>query len=54
MPAESDNVELDRPSALDRDAAGFHQWMVRKAHHEIVNERFPAEEQEELKELEEL
>lgn len=35
----------ERPST----AAEYQQYLMRKAHHEIVNERFPAEEQEEEK-----
>jgi hypothetical protein len=33
----------ERPST----AAEYQQQLVRNAHHEIANERFPAEEQEE-------
>jgi hypothetical protein len=39
----------DRPST----AAEYQQQLVRNAHHEIANERFPAEEQEESQEQEE-
>lgn len=44
---ESSDLELDRP---ERGAAELQQWMVRKAHREILSERFPAEEQEEPQE----
>lgn len=40
----------ERPST----AAEYQQYLLRNAHHEIVNERFPAEEQEEPQEPEEL